>query len=118
MRRPLWLIAGLISTGLGLIGAALPILPTVPFLILAAFCFSRSSERLHHWLMTHPTWGGPLRDWAERGAISRRVKWVAIVSMAGSFGLGLWLGLPPLALALQGVTLILVGLFIASRPDT
>lgn len=95
----------------------LPLLPTVPFLLLAAFCFARSSERLHQWLVGHPTFGPPIRDWEERGAIGRRAKWIATVSMAGSVIVALWLGLPGLAVAVQVVVLAAVGVFIWTRPE-
>ena len=49
MRKILYIMIGCISLGLGIIGVILPILPTVPFLLLAAFCFARSSERLNGW---------------------------------------------------------------------
>ena len=64
--RVIWLIAGSISLGLGLLGVFLPLLPTVPFVLLAAFCFARSSERLHDWMLEHPKFGpaiaGPLLE--------------------------------------------------------
>lgn len=98
-------------------GAVLPLLPTVPFLLLAAFCFARSSVRLHRWLVGHPTFGPPIRDWEERGAIGRRAKWIATVSMAGSVIVALWLGLPGLSVAVQVVVLAAVGVFIWTRPE-
>ncbi len=60
--------------GLGLIGVVLPILPTVPFMLLAAFFFSKSSERLHYWLISHPKLGPPIVEWQTNGAINPRVK--------------------------------------------
>ena len=61
--RTVWLILGFFFTGLAMIGVILPLLPTVPFLLLAAFCFARSSDRFHRWLVEHPTLGPPIRDW-------------------------------------------------------
>ncbi|MEM1160041.1 MAG: YbaN family protein, partial [Pseudomonadota bacterium] len=68
----LWTLAGWAAFGLGLLGAALPLLPTVPFMLLAAFCFARGSERFHRWLMNHPRFGPGIRDWQAHRAISRR----------------------------------------------
>lgn len=115
--RLLYLIAGLISLGLGLLGVVLPILPTVPFLILAAFCFAQSSEKLHNWLISHKVFGPPIMDWRERGAISLRGKQLATASVAFVFGLSLVLGVRPLVLIIQAVALSLVMLFIWTRPS-
>ena len=84
MRRPLFLAAGMASVALGAVGAVLPVLPTVPFLILAAFCFARSNPEWEMRLLEHPRWGPHIRDWRERGAISRRAKRMAAVALAAS----------------------------------
>jgi uncharacterized protein len=73
-------IAGLCLV-LGVVGIFVPVLPTVPFLILAAWCASRSSPRLHNWLLSHPHFGGPLRAWNEHGIVPRRAKWFATAMM-------------------------------------
>ncbi len=86
MTRQLWLTGGLTSLGLGLVGIALPIVPTVPFLLVAAFCFARSNPVWEQRLLDHPTYGPSLRDWRERQAISRKAKVGAIVAMAAGVG--------------------------------
>ena len=115
--RYLWATLGLICVGLGLIGILLPLLPTVPFMLLAAFFFSKSSERLHHWLIRHPTLGPPIIEWQTSGAINPRVKRIATVSIAAVFLLSVVLGLRPLILGIQAGVLILVLIFIWSRPN-
>lgn len=67
---------------LGAIGALLPILPTVPFLLLATFCFARSNPAWERRLLDHPRYGPPLRQWHERRAISRKAKVGALGAMA------------------------------------
>ena len=69
-----WAVLGLFCVGLALIGVFLPLLPTVPFLLLASFFFARSSERLHSWILSHPTFGPMIDDWNSRGAIRPRAK--------------------------------------------
>src|SRR3546814_12083510 len=73
MKRHFYLVSGWASLGLGALGAFLPLLPTVPFVILAAFCFARSSPRLEAWLVTHPQFGHHIVAWREKGAISRKI---------------------------------------------
>lgn len=81
-----WLYLGLafVSLALGVIGLFLPVLPTVPFVLLAAWAAARSSPRLLHWLETHPRFGQPIADWRRGGVVRRRAKWLATVLMAGS----------------------------------
>lgn len=117
MKRTLWLILGLLAVVLGVIGVFLPLLPTVPFLLLAAFCFARSSARLHDWLLSHPTFGPPIADWQRSGAISRRAKILASLSLIAAFGFPLWLGVRAEVLAIQVLILSAVALFIWTRPE-
>ena len=71
---------------LGLIGIVVPVLPTVPFLLVAAWAASRSSPRLHRWLLSHPRFGAPLREWEEAGVVPRYAKWFAtgMVAVSGA----------------------------------
>lgn len=115
--RVIWLICGLAAIALGVAGIVLPLLPTTPFLLLAAFCFARSSPRLHDWLLTHPRFGPLIAAWNERGAIPRRAKVLAVSMMAGAFGLSVLLGLPPWVLATQALVLVAVAAFILTRPS-
>lgn len=73
-------LLGLISLGLGIVGAFLPLLPTVPFVLLSAFLFARSSDRLHNWLITHKIFGQLIRDYHEERGITIQGK-VAAISM-------------------------------------
>ncbi|MCF3592448.1 YbaN family protein [Rhodobacteraceae bacterium LMO-12] len=115
--RYIWATLGLICVGLGLIGVVLPILPTVPFMLLAAFFFSKSSERLHYWLISHPKLGPPIVEWQTNGAINPRVKKIATISIAAVFLLSVVLELRPLILGIQAGVLTLVLIFIWSRPN-
>jgi uncharacterized membrane protein YbaN (DUF454 family) len=82
--RGLWLAAGVAALALGAVGLLLPLVPTVPFVILAAWCFSRGSERWENWMLHHPRLGPIVRDWREHHAVPLRAKQVATVMMATS----------------------------------
>lgn len=80
--RWLYLILGGLFFGLGVIGALLPVMPTAPFILLAAACWARGSERFYLWLINHRFMGKYIRDWEERRAVPRRGKWLASIMMA------------------------------------
>lgn len=116
MGRSLYLVAGCLAMALGAVGVVVPLLPTVPFMILAAFCFARSSPRLEARLLEHRHFGPHILRWRERRAISRRGKKAALAAFAFSVLLALILSpfpwsLVPVAAALIG------GLWIWTRPE-
>ncbi|GAB5438709.1 YbaN family protein [Falsiruegeria mediterranea] len=115
--RVFWLVLGVLCVALAMIGVILPLLPTVPFLLLAAFCFARSSERLHDWLLSHQVFGPMIIDWNTSGAIRPAAKKAATLSVAAVFGLSLVLGLANHILIIQAVTLGAVMIFIWTRPN-
>lgn len=109
---------GFIFVGMAIAGAFLPILPTVPFLIVAAFFFSKGSKRFHDWLMHHVHFGPLLRNWYKHGAITRRVKWVATISVV--LGLSLSFSWVPLAWQIKlavALTALAVLIYIWLRPE-
>ena len=115
--KSVWLVFGLSSLVLGLVGAFLPLLPTVPFILLSAYCFSRSSERLHIWLVHHPTFGPAIVNWYEHGAIDRKFRWLATASIALVFLLSVVFGVRTQILILQTAIFTCVLLFIWTRPQ-
>jgi uncharacterized membrane protein YbaN (DUF454 family) len=94
LARALWLAAGWSALALGAIGIVLPLLPTVPFVILAAYCFSRGSKHVEQWLLNHPRLGPIVKDWREHHAVPLRAKHLATVMMAISCA-GTWFFAPP-----------------------
>lgn len=116
--RGVYLAAGLLLVAVGFVGAFLPVLPTTPFLILAAACFARSSRRLEAWLLDHPRIGPTLRDWRLRGAIPRKAKAMSLAGTSGGFAL-FWLGSSPGPLLAAAVAaLMLTGLaYVFTRPS-
>ena len=107
--RALFLVLGTFFVGLGIAGAVLPVLPTTPFLLLAAACYARGSVRFYHWLIEHRVFGPTIVEWRRHRSIPWRTKLVAIAMMATTLGLsiaffvpGAWL---KAALAALGVLL-------------
>ncbi|MBY6140186.1 YbaN family protein [Leisingera daeponensis] len=115
--RFLYASLGLLCVALAAIGIVLPLLPTVPFLLLAAFFFANSSERLHNWIVAHGVFGPLITDWRNNGAIRPAAKKAATVSIAAVFSLSLLLGAPGNVLGIQAVVLSAVLLFIWTRPN-
>ncbi|WP_240621812.1 YbaN family protein [Alteromonas alba] len=114
--RPVWLLLGVSCVVLGGIGAVLPLLPTVPFMLLAAYCFARSSNRAHDWLINHRIFGPAIADWQRSGAISLAAKYAATASVVVVYTISIVMDLRPALLIVQGITLCAVMAFIWSRP--
>lgn len=94
--RLAWLLAGAgwLCVALGVAGLFLPLLPTVPLLLLAAACFARSSERCYRWLLDHPRLGPLVADYLDGGGIPLRAKVIAIATLWLSVSFSLYLAAP------------------------
>lgn len=84
LKRPLFLILGGFFTGLAFLGIFLPLLPTTPFLLLAAFFFLRSSHKHHEWLLNHKLFGKYLKDYLENRTVSPGIKVVTLILLWGT----------------------------------
>lgn len=118
MKKLTYLILGHLFLTLGIIGAFLPLLPTTPFLLLAAFFYSKSNERLHRWILSHKYLGPPLKDWENNGVIGLKAKIIATIML----GLVLTWRIPSLNVSIiikiiAGSVLLGVLIFIWSRPS-
>ena len=114
--RYFWLLTGLAAVAVGAVGVVLPLLPTTPFLLVAAFAFARSSTRLNRWLREHRSFGPLIENWHRDGSIDRKVKRTAIIVILITpvitwlFGVPLWL------IACQLAVLSAAAIFILTRP--
>jgi uncharacterized protein len=116
IKRRVYLAAGMLSFGLGSVGIFLPLLPTVPLYILAAFCFARSSPALEAKLMNHPRYGPHLVAWREKGVVSRKGKISATAAFAASIFVGFLMLSLPWSLIPAGVAVI-CGTWLWRRPE-
>jgi hypothetical protein len=115
--RTLWLVIACLSLAVGAIGVLVPVLPTTPFLILAAAAAARSSARLHGWLLGHRIFGQLIRDWHANGAVSRRAKSAATLTM-GACAAVLFLTAPAVWVAAAGTAIMAgVGTWLWLRPE-
>ena len=114
-----WRALALGFAALGLIGLALPVMPTVPFMLAAAWAAGRGWPAFENWLLEHAQFGPPIRRWRERGAIGRRAKWTATLMMASSaVGMQFFTTALPLWLRVAvPVVMAAVALWMWSRPD-
>lgn len=120
LSRPVrWLFKGIavVSLALAVIGAFLPIMPTVPFVLLAAWAATKSSPRLSHWLENHPRMGPPIREWRQGGIVSRGAKWWA-TTMMSTGAMFMLIVVRPLWVPLTACAIMLaVGIWLWLRPE-
>ena len=114
--------AGFACVALGVIGIFVPLLPTTPFMLLAAACFARGSRRFHDWLLANRTFGPLIHEWRRHRSIPRRTKFAAIALMAATLAVSIAFFVQPawlkIALALLGLALGIWMYRIPSRPVT
>lgn len=113
--RPLWLVAGWLALVTGFVGIFLPLLPTTPFVLLAAWCFSKGSERWEHWLLNHPRLGPIVHDWRANRSVPLRAKQMATVMMTAS-SLWAWWVIPSLWRWVPGICCATVAAWLWSLP--
>ena len=118
MRKPLYLFSGFLCLLLGAIGVVLPLLPTTVFIILAAFCFSRSSDKYHQMLLNHRLFGPMVKEWEAHGVIPLKVKCLSSTMMLVMISYPVFF--KPLAWWVDAMVLSLVAIALAyiwSRPS-
>ena len=111
LKKILWISLGILFVGLGAIGVVIPGLPTTPFLILAAACFIRSSQRLYDWLIQNKTFGPYLKDYREGKGIPKKAKILAVSMIIIFVSYSVFFAIEKLTLKITVGVLGLIGLF-------
>ena len=114
--RAIWLALGLLFTGLGVVGAFLPVMPTTVFLRVAAFFFARSSARFYNWLLNIPTFGPLIRDWRAGLGLPLRAKVLAVSLIAVTVGSSILIVPSLWVKLLLAVVALGVGAYLVTRP--
>ncbi len=115
-RRMPFLVLAYSCIGLGALGVVLPLLPTTPFLLAAAWAAPKGSPALDLWLRRHARLGPVLLAWREQHAIPTRSKWIACLLLLTSWLILLWTAIHPLVPPLTAVLFIVVAVFVTTRP--
>ena len=98
MKKFLWQVAGLFFVGCAYIGAIVPGIPTTVFLVLAMWCFSKSSEKLRLWIWNHDIFGPYVQDWTQKKIYPTKAKYIMLSCCAASYAWLVYISLKPIAL--------------------
>jgi uncharacterized membrane protein YbaN (DUF454 family) len=117
MSRPLFLILGLLSAATGMVGTVVPGLPTTIFMIIAAYCFGRSSTRFENWVLDHPHFGKTVRDWRAHRVVPMKAKYAASIMMSISLTIMLMAGTKLLVVGIASACMVCVATYLWLRPS-
>ncbi len=114
--RIVYVTLGHLSIAAGVLGLFLPLLPTTPFVLLAAACYSRGSERLDRWIHAHPRFGPLLTEWRRHGVIRPRVKVITTLLVAASLSYPILTRPWPVKVTVTAIGVAVLA-FVLSRPS-
>ena len=116
-KRIVLIVIGCLCLALGGLGIVVPLLPTTPLVLVAAFAFANSSETLHQWLLDHRVFGPLIDNWRRHGAISRTAKATSVLSMLAILVISWLMGVAAVVIGVQAVVLACAAAFILTRPS-
>lgn len=116
-KRIVLIVIGCLCLALGGLGIVVPLLPTTPLVLVAAFAFANSSETLHQWLLDHRVFGPLIDNWRRHGAISRTAKTMSVLSMLAILVISWLMGVAAVVIGVQAVVLACAATFILTRPS-
>jgi len=117
MKNVLWKLLGFTSLSLAYLGIITPGLPWSCFVVFSAYCFAKSSPKMHRWIYGHPRFGPFLTNWTEKKVFPRKMKYLMIVTMSTTV-VFLWLTAPLKGVILSAVFMFLVAVWAWRYPDT
>ena len=118
MKRYLWLALGFISLGVAYLGVILPGLPYSPFIVFAAYCFAKSSPRMHAWIMNHRIFGPFITNWNQKRVFPLKLKFFMLISMSASLALMYTGNVPMRGIIYTAVFMALVAIWAWRFPST
>lgn len=118
MKKLFWNTLGFLSLGLAYVGVVTPGIPYSIFVVFAAYCFSKGSERMHRWIMTHPLFGPFLTNWGEKRVFPLKMKWFMLAMMSTSLII-MWLtGVKPIGIVSTAAFMAVVAIWAWRFPSS
>ena len=111
MKKFLWKILGFLSLGMAYIGVITPGLPYSPFVVFAAYCFAKSSPRMHAWIMNHKTFGPFITNWNQKRVFPLKLKFFMLASMSVSLLIMFFTGVKPIGIISTAIFMGLVAIW-------
>jgi len=118
MKKFLWKILGFLSLGMAYVGVITPGLPYSPFVVFAAYCFAKSSPRMHAWIMNHKTFGPFINNWNQKRVFPLKLKFFMLASMSVSLILMIVSGVPMRGVVYTGIFMVLVAVWAWRFPSS
>lgn len=115
MKKILLQTVGMTSLGLGMLGVFLPLLPSTCFILLATWCFSKSSPHFHQWLILRSPFARTINQWQQHRIVPNKVKWLATISLLTSFTISAWFISDAIIISFLAAGMIMLLIFLLTR---